>query len=285
MNDIQLDDLQRLLHIMAQLRDPETGCPWDIKQDFASIAPYTLEEAYEVVDAIDRGNYDELKDELGDLLLQVVFHAQMAAEQGLFTFADVAAAISDKMVRRHPHVFADASYASAAEQSAAWEQIKALERTQRQQQDHQSILADVPVALSALTRAYKLQRKAAQVGFDWSALAPVIDKIGEELQELRDLLPRGGNATASSSDVNELLNSENIEVARLNEELGDLLFACVNLARHLKIDPETALRQGNLKFERRFQYIEQTLQQRGQTPAQVELDELERLWQQAKQHD
>ena len=280
-----MNDLQRLLDIMAQLRNPETGCPWDVKQDFASIAPYTLEEAYEVVDAINRRDYDELKDELGDLLLQVVFHAQMAAERGLFTFTDVATAISAKMIRRHPHVFADVSYASAAEQSAAWEQIKAAERGQREQQDSQSILADVPLALPALTRAYKLQRKAAQAGFDWSALAPVIDKVTEELQELRALLVEHDGDKEAGAEVGQLPGFEQALNAQLSEELGDLLFACVNLARHLKIDPEAALRQGNAKFARRFQFIEQALQQRGQKPGHVGLDELERLWQQAKQQE
>ena len=220
---------------MARLRDPERGCPWDLEQDFASIAPYTIEEAYEVADAIARGDLAELKDELGDLLLQVVYHARMAEEAGLFDFDQVAAAIADKMIRRHPHVFGSAEVDGARAQSHAWEAVKATERASRAGAEGDArVLDDVPLALPALVRAAKLQRRAARVGFDWPEPVQVVDKIEEEIAELRAELGRSAS------------------VDRLSDEIGDLLFALVNLARHLEVDAEASLRQANAKFERRF---------------------------------
>jgi MazG family protein len=257
-------ELQQLLDIMARLREPERGCPWDREQSFASIAPYTIEEAYEVAEAIAEGDREQLKDELGDLLLQVVFHAQMAREEGAFDFADVARAISEKLIRRHPHVFGDVQYSDAVEQRAAWEAIKSDEQRARGTPAPPSALAGVPLALPALTRALKLQRKAARVGFEWQAPAPILAKINEELQELCSAM------------------AEQAGAERLHEELGDLLFACVNLARHLELDPEAALREANRKFERRFRRIEARLAENGQRPEQVSLAALEALWQRAK---
>jgi MazG family protein len=251
---------------MARLRDPDGGCPWDLEQDFASIAPYTIEEAYEVADAIARGDLEHLKDELGDLLLQVVYHAQMAKEAGLFDFDQVAEAIAAKMIRRHPHVFGAAEVDSARAQSHAWEAVKAAERASRAgaAQSDQGVLDDLPLALPALVRAAKLQRRAARVGFDWPEPGQVLDKIEEEIAELRAEL-----AGSTSAD-------------RLGDEIGDLLFAVVNLARHLEVDGETTLRQANAKFERRFRAIEEALRARGRRPEDASLDELEALWQQAK---
>jgi MazG family protein len=248
---------------MARLRDPESGCPWDLAQDFATIAAYTLEEAYEVADAIARGDLEHLKDELGDLLLQVVYHAQMAKEAGLFDFEDVAAGIADKMIRRHPHVFGTTSVADADAQSHAWEAAKAREREDRTGEGHR-VLDDVPLALPALVRATKLQRRAARVGFDWPKAAQVLDKIEEEIAELRAEL-------AGPPDA-----------GRLGDEIGDLLFAAVNLARHLGIDPEAALRRCNAKFERRFGSVEESLRARGRRLEDASLEEMEALWQQAK---
>ncbi len=259
--------IERLLWVMARLRDPEGGCPWDLEQDFSTIAPYTIEEAYEVADAIARGDMADLEDELGDLLLQVVYHAQMAKEAGHFDFDAVAGRIAAKMVRRHPHVFGDAEVADAAAQSLAWEETKALERREkaRAQGGEPSLLEGVPLALPALTRAVKLQRRAARVGFDWPDTAPVLAKIEEELGELRAEI---ANAAAPP--------------ARLADELGDLLFAVVNLGRHLGVDGEAALRQTNTKFERRFRAIEAALAAAGRSLDDASLDELEALWQQAK---
>jgi MazG family protein len=251
---------------MARLRDPVGGCPWDLEQDFASIAPYTIEEAYEVADAIARGDLEHLKDELGDLLLQVVYHAQMAEEAGLFDFDQVADAIADKMIRRHPHVFGAATVGSARAQSHAWEAVKAAERADKAdaaQSDH-GVLDDVPLALPALVRAAKLQRRAARVGFDWPEPGQVFEKIEEEIAELRAEL--GGSTSGD----------------RLGDEIGDLLFAVVNLARHLAVDGESALRQANAKFERRFGAIEDALRARGRRLEDASLDEMEALWQQAK---
>lgn len=257
--------LADLLEIMAQLRHPEDGCPWDIEQDFKSIAPYTIEEAYEVADAIARNDMASLKDELGDLLLQVVYHARMAEEDGLFNFADVADAISSKMIRRHPHVFGDAVIEGSEAQTANWETIKASERAEKQGDDTPpSMLDDVPVALPAMKRAEKLQKRAARVGFDWPAVAPVFDKIREEISELEAELAAGSG--------NE----------RIEDELGDLLFAVVNLARKIKVEPGSALRQTNLKFEQRFRFIERMLADDGRTPQDASLDEMEALWQRAK---
>jgi nucleoside triphosphate diphosphatase len=258
--------IERLLGVMARLRDPHGGCPWDLEQDFASIAPYTIEEAYEVADAIARGDLEHLKDELGDLLLQVVYHAQMAKEAGLFDFEQVAAAIADKMVRRHPHVFGTAEVASARAQSHAWDAAKAAERADKAEAagGTHAILDDVPLGLPALLRAAKLQRRAARVGFDWPEAAQVLDKIEEEIAELRAELEDGASAE------------------RLSDEIGDLLFAAVNLARHLDVDAEAALRQANDKFERRFRAIEQALRARGRRLEDASLDEMEALWQEAK---
>lgn len=256
-----MSGLHDLLGIMATLRDPRTGCPWDRQQDFHSIAPYTLEEAYEVADAIERGDTAALREELGDLLLQVVFHARIAEEQGLFDFDDVARAISDKLVRRHPHVFGDARFASLEEQKHDWEQRKSAER-QAKGAD-QGALQGVPAGLPALTRALKLQKRAAHVGFDWPDLQPVFAKVREELAELERELEAGAPL-------------------RLSDELGDLLFAVINLARKLRVDPEQALRGTNRKFERRFQRVEHTLAGRGKRPEAASLEEMDAIWNQAK---
>lgn len=255
-----MPSMTRLLQLMERLRDPQSGCLWDRAQTYASIVPYTIEEAYEVADAIARGDRAELKGELGDLLFQVVFYAQLAKEEGAFTFAEVAEAVTEKMLRRHPHVFGNTEYADMAEQKAAWERLKAAERGTAPA----SALDGVSVALPAITRAVKLQRKAARVGFDWPDITPVLDKIQEELAELRTALADPAAAGQAA------------------EEMGDLLFACVNLARHLDIDPESALRATNAKFERRFRHMEARLAQAGRTPEQASLSELDGLWEQAK---
>lgn len=253
--------MPRLLAIMDRLRDPAGGCPWDLEQDFASIAPYTIEEAHEVADAIERQAWDELKGELGDLLFQSVFHARMAAEAGLFDFSDVVRAISDKMVSRHPHVFGDESRdKTAAQQTADWETVKAAERAGRAER---GTLDGVALGLPALTRAVKLQRRAARVGFDWPTTDEVIAKIAEETRELTEARDRLGPA----------------EVA---EEFGDLLFVMANLARHLEVDPEAALRAANAKFTRRFGHIEARLAERGLRPEQSTLAEMDALWDEAK---
>lgn len=256
-----MSEIERLLGIMARLRDPEHGCPWDREQSFKTIAPYTVEEAYEVADAIERGDLVSLRGELGDLLLQVVYHAQMAREQGLFGFEEVAKAISDKLVERHPHVFGDAAVADAAHQSRDWEARKAAERGARQQE---GVLDGVAAGLPALTRAEKLQKRAARVGFDWLELPPVLAKIREELAELEHEVGNSGS------------------VARIEDELGDLLFAVANLARKLELDPEQALRGTNRKFERRFRHVEARLAERGLKPEQVSLEEMDRYWDEAK---
>ncbi|MEO1639389.1 MAG: nucleoside triphosphate pyrophosphohydrolase [Pseudomonadota bacterium] len=253
--------MPRLLEIMRRLRDPETGCPWDIEQDFASIAPYTIEEAYEVADAIARSDWTELEGELGDLLLQTVYHTQMGAEAGHFTFETVVRAISDKMVARHPHVFGDESRdKSAVQQTADWEKIKAAERAGKQQT---RTLDGVAVNLPALTRAVKLQKRAARVGFDWPDTTHVIDKIVEEADELVEARDTMGKA-------------------EITEEFGDLIFVVANLARHLDIDPEEALRAANAKFTRRFAAMEDALATKGKTPAESDLAEMDALWDQVK---
>ena len=250
--------IARLLGIMAQLRDRERGCPWDREQDFATIAPYTIEEAYEVGDAIERGNMAALKDELGDLLFQVVFHARMAEEAGLFAFDDVAAAISDKMVRRHPHVFGDAEIASVAAQNEAWEAHKAKERAAS---GGGSVLDGVALAYPALLRAGKVSRRAARIGFDWPDARAVIPKLAEEIGEIEAVIDAGGDK------------------ARLEDEIGDLLFAAANLARKLEVEPETALRRATAKFERRFREVEKRAAAQG---VGHDLDALEALWRQVK---
>jgi ATP diphosphatase len=260
------EPMARLLAVMAWLRDRRHGCPWDVEQTFRTIAPYTIEEAYEVADAIDRDDLGALKEELGDLLLQVVYHAQMAHESGAFGFADVASAIADKMVDRHPHVFGDARVATAEAQTVSWEARKAMERAaKRAGAEPAGALDGVARALPALLRAEKIQKRAARVGFDWKQTGPVIDKIEEELGELRAELEAG-----------------DVDQARLTDELGDVLFAVANLARHCKIDPEAALRATNDKFERRFRHIERRLAEAGRKPADATLEEMEALWQEAK---
>jgi len=257
--------MSRLLTIMAQLRDPVRGCPWDQKQNFASIAPYAIEEAYEVADAIAKSDMTSLRDELGDLLLQVVFHAQMAAEIGEFDFEDVAGAISDKMIKRHPHVFGADDITDTAAQTLAWEAQKATERAQLAAEEGRrpSALDGVANALPALTRALKLQNRAARVGFDWPEAAPVIAKIAEETAELQAEMTAGDSAAMA-------------------EEMGDLLFSVVNLARHLKLDPEAALRAGNDKFERRFRKLEELLDEQGLKPDELGIEDLENAWSEVK---
>jgi ATP diphosphatase len=252
---------QRLLEIMARLRDPARGCPWDRQQTFRSIAPYTIEEAYEVADAIERDDRTALREELGDLLLQVVYHARMAEEAGWFGFEEVAAGIGDKLVARHPHVFGDAVISDASQQTRDWEARKADERAAKAQG---GVLDGVPLGLPSLTRAEKLQKRAARVGFDWPELAPVFGKIQEELAELeQEVADRTG-------------------AARLSDELGDVLFAVANLARKLGVDPEQALRGTNRKFERRFRHVETRLEQQGKKPEQVSLQEMDEYWDEAK---
>jgi nucleoside triphosphate diphosphatase len=254
-------DIQTLLSIMRRLRDPGGGCPWDVEQTFASIAPYTIEEAYEVAGAIEDADWTSLKDELGDLLLQVVFHARMAEEKNLFDFGDVVGAIADKMTRRHPHVFGTSrDVKTADEQTVAWEEHKRRERAGAAG----GLLDDVPRALPARLRALKLQKRAASVGFDWDSVPKVVEKIAEEAREVAEAQAAGANA------------------AKLEEEIGDILFCIANLARHLKIDPEAALRATNAKFVRRFGVIEKTLKSRGRSADEASLEEMEEIWQAAK---
>jgi len=256
-----MNEMQRLLEIMAKLRDPLRGCPWDLQQSFESIAPYTLEEAYEVADAIERGDLVALQGELGDLLLQVVYHSRMAEEKDLFTFADVAAGVGEKLVTRHPHVFATGEMRDAEEQSRDWETRKAHERAAKAEG---GALAGVPLNLPALVRAEKLQKRAARVGFDWPALPPVFAKVREELGELEREIDAGASTE------------------RVRDELGDLLFALANLARKLKLDPEQALRGTNRKFERRFAHVEARLKERGRAPERSSLEEMDAYWDEAK---
>lgn len=265
-------NIDRLLEIMAALRNPETGCPWDVEQNFQSIMPYTLEETYEVLDAIERDDMDDLREELGDLLLQVVFHSRMAEEQGSFAFGDVVEAITHKMIRRHPHVFGDAEARSAGMAKGSWNRIKAEEKAERVERraklglettEKNGFLDDIPQAFPALLRALKLQQKAAKVGFDWSEAAPILDKIAEETAELKEAM-----AAKEREDI--------------EEEYGDLLFAMVNLGRHLEIDAETALVAANEKFKRRFHFIEKTLGETGSDLDAATLDEMETIWGEAK---
>jgi ATP diphosphatase len=255
-----IDDL---VAIMARLRDPETGCPWDVRQSFETIAPYTIEEAYEVADAIDRRDWADLRDELGDLLLQVVFHARMAEEAGLFGFDDVAASISEKMRRRHPHVFADTTYADLAEQTRAWDRLKADERAAKGEEDR-SALAGIARGLPEWQRATKLQKRAANVGFDWPDHRPVLDKLAEEIEEVRAEFDTGA------------------DVERLTDEIGDVLFVVANLARHAKVDFSRALRMANAKFERRFRHMEAMAEAEGATLSDHSLEAQEAFWQRAK---
>lgn len=267
--------LEDLLHLMARLRDPRHGCPWDLKQTYASIVPHTLEEAYEVADTIERGDFEHLQGELGDLLFQVVYYAQLAKEEGRFEFDGVIDGITRKLVRRHPHVFPTGElYApletprlSEEDINRRWDEIKAEERAEKADAPQQlSLLDDVPVALPALSRAAKLQKRAAQVGFDWPEALPVVDKVREELDEVLEAM------------------SEN-DTAAVAEEIGDLLFVVVNLARHLKVDPETALRSANGKFDRRFRFIEQALRQSGRPIEDCTLEEMDALWGEAKRQE
>jgi nucleoside triphosphate diphosphatase len=265
-------DVRRLIEIMAALRDPVAGCPWDIEQTFATIAPFTIEEAYEVADAIERGSPEDLREELGDLLLQVVFHARMAEEAGLFDFGGVVQAITAKLVRRHPHVFGDARAQSPGAVKALWGRIKADEKRAKLEaranrglptEAAPGALDGVPLALPALSRALKLQERAGKVGFDWNDVRAVLAKIAEEIAEVEAEIADGSAQT-------------------LADEVGDLLFAAVNLARHLKVDPESALRGANAKFQRRFAHIESRLGEGGRTPESASLDEMEQLWTEAK---
>ena len=262
---LHLSPIERLLSIMTRLRDPDMGCPWDLQQTFDTIAPYTIEEAYEVADAIEHGRMGDLRDELGDLILQVVFHAQIAKEQNIFTFDDVLNSISDKMVKRHPHVFGGSRINDPAVQSLAWEEQKAAERAEKAEIQGQtpSALDGVATALPALTRALKLQNRAARIGFDWPEMAPVLGKIQEEIDELKTEIETGDKSA-------------------MMDEMGDLLFSVVNLARHLKIDPEAALRTGNSKFERRFKLLETELAGRGDDISCMSIEALETAWQHIK---
>ncbi|MCG8158408.1 nucleoside triphosphate pyrophosphohydrolase [Brenneria goodwinii] len=255
--------IERLLAIMKTLRDPENGCPWDRKQTFDTITPYTLEETYEVLDAISRKDFDDLRGELGDLLFQVVFYAQMAQEQGLFDFSDVCDAISDKLERRHPHIFADAATPADSQAAlASWEQTKAQERSEK---DRHSPLDDIPDALPALMKAQKIQQRCAAVGFDWETLGPVVDKVYEEIDEV----------------MHEARQAV-VDTEKLGEEIGDLLFATVNLSRHLGHKAERALQEANRKFSRRFRQVEQIVIEAGKTLEEATLEEMEAAWQQVK---
>ncbi len=266
-------DISRLIEIMAALRAPGTGCPWDVEQTFATIAPYTIEEAYEVADAIQRGDFDDLREELGDLLLQVVYHAQMAEEAKEFAFGDVVEAITTKMIRRHPHVFGDETACGAGMAKGMWEKIKAQEKAEKRaarlargldpEDNGKGFLDGVPLPLPALTRALKLQEKAARVGFDWSEAAPILDKIEEEIGELREALAAG-------------------DTAAIKDEFGDTLFALVNLGRHLQLDSEAALAGTNEKFRSRFHHVERALAASGRSLDDATLEEMEALWQEAK---
>ncbi len=262
-----LSRIDALLKIMARLRSPDGGCPWDLEQNFSTIAPYTIEEAYEVADAIESGDMDELRDELGDLLLQVVFHAQMAEEASFFQFSDVVRAICEKMIRRHPHVFGDEEARAAGTVAGRWEEIKAQEKAAKGKPAKQSLLDDVPLALPALSRAVKLQTRAAHVGFDWPSTVEVLDKLNEEMLELSHEVAKGGDHN------------------RLEDELGDMLFVYANLARHLKVDPEAALRRANAKFRRRFGRIEEMLGAQGRDPSQSNLEEMDAMWNAAKREE
>jgi MazG family protein len=260
-----VSDIRRLLDIMAILRDADKGCPWDKEQTFATIAPYTLEEAYEVVDAIERTDMPSLQDELGDLLFQVVFHSRMAEEQGSFTFGDVVNSICAKMERRHPHVFGNAEIASSEQQTIAWEELKKHERAAKSGDTPASVLDNIPTSLPALTRAAKLGKRAATVGFEWPDVHGALDKLDEELREVRAAIAEGAAQSA------------------IEDEVGDLLFCVVNISRHLKVDPEAALRRVNQKFARRFQHVESRLREQGREMSQATLAEMDSYWDEAKE--
>lgn len=266
-------DIQTLLTIMEALRDPKTGCPWDVEQDFSTIAPYTLEEAYEVIDAIERDDMDDLREELGDLLLQVVFHSRISEEKGGFNFGHVVEAVTTKMIRRHPHVFGDEEARTAGMAKGSWNRIKQVEKDERiarrtalglDTSERKGFLDDVPDYVPALVSSLKYQQKAARVGFDWAEAAPILDKVAEETQELREAM-------------------NNQDQAHIEEEYGDLLFAMVNLGRHLNLEPEMALRAANAKFKRRFHHIEDALNSTDSSLEAATLDEMEALWMEAKQ--
>jgi len=270
-----MEHMNQLLEIMKSLRNPDGGCPWDIEQKFSTIVPYTIEEAYEVADAIARDDMDELCSELGDLLFQVVYHSQMADEQGFFNFRDVTENINEKLIRRHPHVFGESEITDTKTQSIAWEAIKTQERSgkqgkadQEQGLQQEKLLDGINQAMPSLARAQKLQNRAATVGFDWNETQAVLDKIKEELEE-----------------VEEEINSETQDVEKIEDEIGDLLFTCVNLARHFSIDCETAVRKTNRKFERRFAYIEHALRDQGTDLRDATLEIMDKLWNEAKKHD
>ncbi len=257
-----MENMQELLGIMAKLRDPEFGCPWDVKQDFSTIAPYTIEEAYEVADAIERKDMQDLREELGDLLLQVIFHSQMASEKSLFSFSDVVDTLAEKLVRRHPHVFASETVDSEEELNELWEAEKSREREKKSQTKTSSALDGLTVSQPALIRSIKIQKKVARVGFDWTALKPVIEKVYEELAEVEEAIRDFGE--------------------KEQEELGDLLFAVSNMARHMKMDAETALAKANMKFIKRFKLVEDEVRRQGRNVEDVPLEELESIWQAIK---
>ncbi|MBD1565280.1 nucleoside triphosphate pyrophosphohydrolase [Vibrio sp. S12_S33] len=259
--------IEQLERIMAQLRDPENGCPWDNKQTFESVVPYTIEETYEVVDAIHNQDWPNLKEELGDLLFQVIFYSQMAKEQGLFDFSEVVAAVNEKLTRRHPHVFSDTKFENEAQINANWEAEKAKEKAQAGKKQ-QSILDSIPQSFPSLLRATKIQKKCAKYGFDWNSLGPVVDKVHEEIDE-----------------VMEEALQVNPDFARVEDEMGDLLFATVNLARHLKTDPEVALNKANRKFSRRFQAIEAMVAENEKQLTDLSLDELDAMWNEVKRSE
>ena len=286
----KITPMDELLSVMAALRTPQTGCPWDLEQTFETIAPYTVEEAYEVADAIERGDKVDLRDELGDLLLQVVYHARMAEEQGLFAFDDVVTAIKNKMIRRHPHVFGTVQERAAGAEPGFWETIKAAERQARTAEraarglppktEDQGALGSVPRNLPALTRALKLQNKAAQVGFDWPTLALVLAKMREELAELDEALSDGNVVSNPASD-----QANHPQANEIREEFGDLLFVMANVARHLSIDPEATLHQANAKFERRFRGIERHLAACGRDIQEATLEEMDEIWDEIKRQE
>ena len=265
MSQSSFPQVEKLLWVMTQLRDPDTGCPWDREQTFDTIVPYTIEEAYEVADAIEQGDMEDIKDELGDLLFQVVFYAQLGQEQDVFDFEAIAGAVADKLIRRHPHVFATESVTTEEELNANWERIKAEERAKKGKDQDTSILANIPAGMAPLMRAHKLQKKCAKVGFDWPEVGPVVDKIHEEIKEVM--------VEAKS----EVVNQDAVE-----DEIGDLLFAVVNLSRHLGVDAETALRKANVKFEKRFRHVENSFKEDKLSLKGATLDEMEARWQQAK---